>query len=357
MKERNRNLDLIRVCGTLFIPGVHFFLYTGFYNEPIEGVDVFVALIIRNLTYCGVPLFMVLSGYLKKNKTASLAHYKTIFPILHSYLFSYVCIVIFNILYRKQHISIPNLFFDFLSFSNSYAWYIEMYIGLFFLMPILNCGWNALTTRRQKRFVLITILFTTIIPATVNYGTFQYGGVDIQQKILPSWWQGCYPIAYYYLGAYYRDYGPFPIDQPCKKQRQISGGLMLVVVSLISVMYTYSEHTQKAYHFMLDLYPSLFVFCLTATIFSFLLSFNISNDALGAILERISKKSLDIYLLSYISDAFWYPLLLGSFNISDIHTKILYMPVLVGLSFGSAWLMAEVKGFCLKLHFRLGITK
>lgn len=37
-----------------------------------------------------------------------------------------------------------------------YAWYIEMYIGLFLLTPFLNRAYQAIPTRKQKDVLLLT---------------------------------------------------------------------------------------------------------------------------------------------------------------------------------------------------------
>ena len=62
--------------------------------------------------------------------------------------------------------------------------------------------------------LLITVVFLTIVPSLFNI--FNFGSLDWWtnptssdefQKLVPSWWQGFYPVAYYFVGCYIREYG------------------------------------------------------------------------------------------------------------------------------------------------------
>ena len=84
-----------------------------------------------------VPLFLLLTGYLMKNKELSIKYYKGIGNTLFVYvLASIACVLFKNIYYPNEH---HNLLLSILNFTGAnYAWYIEMYIGLFFIIPFLN---------------------------------------------------------------------------------------------------------------------------------------------------------------------------------------------------------------------------
>lgn len=89
-----------------------------------------------------------------------------------------------------------------------------MYIGLFLLAPFLNLAYGKLKNKKQKQVLLVTAVFLTIIPSLFNI--FNFGSLDWWtnptssdefQKLVPSWWQGFYPVAYYFVGCYIREYG------------------------------------------------------------------------------------------------------------------------------------------------------
>ena len=55
-----------------------------------------------------------------------------------------------------------------------YGWYIEMYIGLFLLMPFLNITFENLHTQNNRRFLIIATVINGSLPAFVNRGGISY---------------------------------------------------------------------------------------------------------------------------------------------------------------------------------------
>lgn len=70
MKTQNRNpaMDLIRCVALLCVVGVHFFMHTGFYEQTVQGVGMYIAMVLRTFLMVCVPLFLILSGYLMRTK-------------------------------------------------------------------------------------------------------------------------------------------------------------------------------------------------------------------------------------------------------------------------------------------------
>lgn len=86
-----------------------------------------------------------------------------------------------------------------ISLAIPYAWYIEMWIGLFLFTPFLNLLYKAIPTQKQK-MVWIGILFAmTAIPDLFN----RYGF-----HLVPGFWQTCYPLMFFFIGSYVKEYQP-----------------------------------------------------------------------------------------------------------------------------------------------------
>ena len=86
LEGRLAGLDILRAVAFFCIPTVHFFLNSGFYTVVMNSPKIIPMLTIRWIVYAGgVPVFIMLTGYLKKKKTVSWSHYRTIIPILVSY--------------------------------------------------------------------------------------------------------------------------------------------------------------------------------------------------------------------------------------------------------------------------------
>ena len=76
-QSRIIGLDLLRSCAILFVIAGHFFaLNTPFKSTIFEGFSMFLQALIFPLFLTGVPLFLMLTGYLNTNKTVSKQYYK-----------------------------------------------------------------------------------------------------------------------------------------------------------------------------------------------------------------------------------------------------------------------------------------
>ncbi|WP_241147744.1 acyltransferase family protein [Barnesiella sp. An55] len=70
-------LDLIRSFAILFVIAGHFFvLNTPFRSTTFGGFSMFIQALFNPLFQTGVPLFLLLTGYLNTNKTVSKQYYK-----------------------------------------------------------------------------------------------------------------------------------------------------------------------------------------------------------------------------------------------------------------------------------------
>ena len=75
MKKRNVNIDLVKCIAVFSVISVHFFANTGFYDKTISGSNMHIAVLFRTLFMICVPLFMIVTGYLMKNKILSKKYY------------------------------------------------------------------------------------------------------------------------------------------------------------------------------------------------------------------------------------------------------------------------------------------
>ena len=125
--EKNRiiGLDLIRSCAILFVIAGHFWLNTPFKNTIFEEESMFVQSIFRMFFAMGVPLFLLLTGYLNTNKTVSKRYYKGCIRVLVAYLFFSIITILFRKYYLHQELSWLKWILKIFDFSAiPYAWYI-----------------------------------------------------------------------------------------------------------------------------------------------------------------------------------------------------------------------------------------
>lgn len=331
-ENRDSSLDLVRIFGLFSVISVHFFLNTGFYEDIIAGKKMYVLLLIRTFFMMCVPLFIVLSGYLLNKKTLCFRYYCGIFKTLITYfLASSACVIYVN--WFSQGITKFTLL-DYvkrlLNFSAApYAWYIEMYLGLFMLIPFLNLIYHNLKSKRHKQFLVLLMILITACPSVLNSGN---GGT---LKFLPSWWAGIYPFSYYFIGCYLSEY-------PMKCKKYLLALLMAVNTILGGSFIFYLNYNSRFIWANWQDWESLVNVISTVLVFLFITNIDTSkwNVQVKKALKYVSGLCLGAYLCSWIFDMFFYPKL----NIAEpvMQYRIIYAPAIVLLVFGCSLLLSAV---------------
>ena len=321
MKKRIFGLDLTRSIAFLFVIIVHSFLNSNFNNTDLKGFQMFFLLMVRCLSFTGVLLFIILTGYCKSNKDISKKHYSSIVKILIVYL----VISIITILFKKYYLNDDTILYDYIigifNFTTiPYAWYLEMYIGLFLLIPFLNILYNNLKTKRNKQILIITLLFISSISTTFSNLNIETRSLDL----LPNWWN-LYPILLYYIGAYIKEY-------QININKYINLLFILVVIFLQAfVMFSYcggnALYVEKIFVYESN-FPSIILAVLV-----FLLLYNIRTHSkvLSKIVYYISYASLGGYLISFCCDKLIYKL--ANLNINSSNYFIICTFVLTPIIF------------------------
>lgn len=349
-KERDINLDLIRCIAVISVISVHFFLNTDFYTKNMVGKTMCLAAIMRTAFMVCVPLFILLTGYLMNCKILQKGYYKGIYHTLETYIIVSIIVLLFKYYYMKN-IDIKNGFFSILGVNaNGYAWYVEMYIGLFLLIPFLNIIWNGLHTKKEHVTLIITLMICTTFPTVFTMFHFFEG-----KSVFPDWWVSLYPIMYYYVGAYIKKYSLTRISP------KVLLGLLSCTIISFGIINFFISHGG---HFLEGEYNKWYGFQnVINSILLFLAILNIKLDRLPVIIKKviikISQISFGIYLISYIFDNMFYPI----FNISVSNAKIklwgffIMVPLVFFCSVGAAQMIEILirgirKSFCMVLEYK-----
>lgn len=149
-----------------------------------------VATMLRWLAFCCVPLFMLLTGFLCRHRVCFWDNLRRLFPMLGSFVIA--CLL--HLLLQRFYWHVPVSFWYVLStiLGMDLAWYLEMYIGLALLLPFLNILWKNLEKGRRAALICVLLALTAL--------------GSITRDLLPTWWVSLYPITYYFIGAWLREY-------------------------------------------------------------------------------------------------------------------------------------------------------
>lgn len=347
--QRNPSLDIIRCCAFFFVVSVHFFLNSGYYGAVVTGERMYIMTLLRSFLMICVPLFILLSGYLLCNKTIHIAFYRKLLYTVSIYLLSSVCCVLYRILILKEPLSPARLIEGFFEFSNApYSWYVEMYIGLFLMIPFLNLIYNNLKSRKEKHFLLAVFLFLTVLPNAINIfvpnaGWFLNPASNSDYfEFIPNYWCGLFPITYYFLGCYLREYKlPFS----CK---QIA--LLSVVVILLNGTFCYYRSYNALFIWGIwSEYNSLPVVIQAVLFFAFFekLDYSSITNRSAKILSAISELCFGAYLVSWIFDDVFYKILIHA--VPEMYLRYKYFLVIVPTVFICSLLLSFVVNFIYRL--------
>lgn len=330
--KRKFGLDLIRSIAVFFVVSVHFYINTKFYRADTTNPYFIPLFIARNLFFTCVPLFLLLTGYLKRNKKISPKYYAGIKKVISSYLIISIICVFFNRYYLHLHLGKIKAILSIFDFTAcGYSWYIEMYIGLFLLIPFINVMYNNLT-KKKKKLLIITLLLLISLPSILN--SIKFGEITV--KIIPNWWLQIYPLLYYVIGCYIGEYEP----RISKKK------LTFYLLSILIIIGFLSYELNLLNIFKWNFYYGTIITVLTSTmIFLLLYDIDINNKTVKKIITSISTLSLDIYLFSYISDKLIYSNIPIPKN--TIKYCLLYF-LTVPASFILAYILSYIKSFISK---------
>lgn len=328
MKQRVSGIDLVKSFAIFFVISVHFFLNTKFYQTPIVGGNMFLQLNMRWLFFTCVPLFLIVTGYLQCEKSFNMKYMAK----LGNLLLSYVLISLISIWYRismlGESYTIKSIVKVVLNFTgNGYSWYIEMYIGLFLLIPFLNLLINNLSTKKNKLYFILVLM---LLCSVSEFG------------LLSDYWSILYPILYYMIGAFIRQ-NQIKIPKLLNLNIII---LLIVIESIITGIFA-NRYNYNLFGILFDGYGKILTLVLSVLIFLCIYDLKIQNKKVLVLIKNISETTFEIYLFSFIFDLYFYQKFMNMFYNSQqqfLKYYFLIVPLVFIFSYFSAYVFKYFLG-------------
>lgn len=346
-KKRDVNADLIRCVAVYSVLSVHFLLNSGFYSVPVEGTGMLLMCIYRSCFMVCVPLFLILTGYLMWQKKLSASYYRGLWKTVEIYLLASVVCLLYKKFAQSQDVTIKSAVLDILDFkAANYSWYIEMYIGLFLMIPFLNGAYHSLADKRQKQILILTMTALTMLPKLLNNFNFTVEGwwsspalSDQYNGLVPGFFTSMYPVTYYFIGAYLREYG-------CRLS--LRRNLLLFVAAAV-LFGVYNYYRSDGLSFQWESNSTWGGENQITAVLLFILLLNLHPERLSGwirgVLARISKVSLALYLLSWIFDQVIYSVLKAAVPAAE--DRLVWFPLVVPSVFACSFIGAFLL-YCLR---------
>lgn len=341
-KERNYNLDIIRTAAILFVLTVHFYDNSGFPGESLSGISDMLMLMGWLITHSCVPLFLMLSGWLCCGKKLSPTYYLGLVRILLLYLICSAACLVFRALWLGEELGLRYVFGSLVNFyACGYAWYVMLYFGLFLMIPFLNLAYSGLDSRGGKLALVATMFALSVLPSLLNQFVQLYS----------LWWVKLFPLCYYFLGAYLKEYSP---------RLKSSGLLILLLAGLLAFSaFDLFFYRSRGADIVGISYENYQVFFVSLLLFSFIVSLPAQAMPRWAksVFASLSEQSFSVYLMSWIADWLIYPVFVRL--VPNVPDRFVWMLPCALISLAISYVLALIadaiykplRKLCLKLLY------
>lgn len=327
-ENRDSKFEAMRILSMFFIVMYHIIIH-GLLIEHSSGLMKLLLIFIESILLVCVNSFVLVTGYFQCEKNPKPS--KVIKLINQTWFYKVVIMLLLvfcGIIMRPDNVSLIRVFFP---IDYGTYWYINCYIILYLISPLLNKIINNCT---KKEFQQINVLLFFIISICSTFSVDVYYNSYSGRSL-------CTFILLYFIGAYLKKY-PIEKNKFLKKYKNKSRIIFLAgfficvflsvtakVISIKSSNYgnvmseigKVFEAIHVSYASPVVLFESIFYFLFFGT-----LSFK------SKLVDKISTYTLGVYLISeniYVRESLYD--LVGLTKITDITLKLVIMLFLAGI--------------------------
>ncbi len=332
--KRNLNCDVLRIFAFILVILVHSLININFYGASNRGLTMLLLNLVRPIFMTCVPLFLILSGFLTKEPEFNKAYVLKLGKILFTYfLCAIVCLVCLHFLEHRELLLLRYYVFSILSFHAApYGWYVDMYIGLYLLIPFLNRLWGgekdkSLSNKKYKQNFILVLLFLFVLPSIFNIydlthlsSFFHHTSSKKFVQIVPDYWSSSgYPIMYYFLGRYLKEFK--------LKMKWKTNAFLIFIMTVVSGLFNFYRNYN--HHFAWDIFDgmqSFQVMSLAVLIANLILNYKqieLKSAKLTKFINKLSVLTFGGYLVSRVFDVWLYNHV--NATCSTIKEKVIYL--------------------------------
>lgn len=327
LKSRDSNFEAMRILSMFFIVMYHIFVH-GKVLEHATGKISILSIFIESILLVCVNSFILVTGYFQCEKKIN---FEKVIKIINQTWF-YKVVIMFTLVFCKVIMLPDNITLIRTIFPIDYGtyWYINCYILLYLLSPLLN---KIIINCNKKEFTrIIILLFVTLsILPTLSKDIFYntYTGRNLSTFIL-----------LYFIGAYLKKY---PIEKSSSlkynnnfKVKYFGGFILFAIISTISFLIykKLSEHGTilreigRTFGYLHISYASPIIIIESVCYFLFFKCLSFKSK----FIDKISACTLGVYLISeniFIRENLY--TLSGLTEITNITFKLILILFFVGI--------------------------
>ena len=315
LKDRNANMDLLRIVSMLLIILLHSIDHSGVL-EASEIAPITAQLWIRfsyMLTQVCVNCYVLISGYFLV--TSKFRLQKLIALWMEVVFYSLTVRLVF-ILTGFRAFSISSILSCFVPVFTGRYWFITIYFGLYLIFPFLNIAINAMNRFQHTLLnVVLFVLFSLMVSLHPSFDGMNSGGG----------WGLAWFVVLYFAAAWFRLY----YDKSAKSFPiliYIFGSLAIalcfvLVGSKISMVKTVLGNFYR--------YDSIFSYIFSLCVLVFFINIKIKNSFINRAIIFIAPSTLGVYLIHAHAD--FSPWSWEFFNLPQYISKAYFPVIQIGI--------------------------
>lgn len=185
LNEKDPTIDFVKVIATIFVITVHQFGDIGYYDQNLSRFTMVLSSIFFEIVLTGVPIFLIISGFLLYKKKATKTYY---FNLVYFLIPATVGIFVANVFWAiyEQSLSV---------FLKPLPYYVPLYIVLYLIAPFINFILSKISKKMILFLLVLLILF--IVTPDLLLLNWDYPMLHVHRKLARL----TYPVMYYVLGA------------------------------------------------------------------------------------------------------------------------------------------------------------
>lgn len=196
-KPRNAGIELLRIVSMISVMVLHVLGQGGVLSAVTRrGAGYYLLWLLEIMCFFGVTCYGLISGYVGIDGNYRLTN--IVYVWLQVVFYTVIITVIFAFAVPESvgTYDLVSMFFP--AITGKY-WYFSAYMGMFFLIPLVNLGINAL-----KKKYLNAILVTMVLFFSVLSTIFYTDAFNVRYGYSIIWLLTCY-----FIGAYMKRFGLF----------------------------------------------------------------------------------------------------------------------------------------------------
>lgn len=289
-KQRNANMDLLRIVSMLLIIFLHSIDHSGVLEAAVPGTGMYYYVYFGYyLAQVCVNCFVLLSGYFMIE--SKFRPSKLISLWLEVVFYSLVIRIIFFITGQKAF-SVVSLFSCFLPVMTGRYWFITIYFGLYLISPFLNIAIKAMTKKQFTALnVVLFLLFSAWNSLYPSMAGMNSGGG----------WGLAWFVVLYCAAAWFRLYR----ENDAKNTWQ--GILVFSVIPICVTIFLWIANTmnigiaQRIIHHWYS-YNAVPAYLMSLGLLDFFIHVKVKNQLISKLATKIAPLTLGVYLIHAHAD-------------------------------------------------------